>query len=389
MAPDIKIERMRLSLIWVESNLGLLGDPEPPQVPKGFLGNRNLYAAEFDRIRKEGSSPDGLTQPWEEPAGHHFWQYYLEKQPLAALDGQIFWKFLIPFRISVPLTITSSWPEGRLTHEGYFYPFGFAWLLTLESKKQMDLKDAIQMVLKSRSLPYVVVLPNWKEKHMGVYALADKCLTWLRESGLGKGASSGSIPTNEPFSVFTVIQGSGTTSAGIPVRGDEIHRALEALTTWNQALISSWGTVQPPPLDSKVLIPLKSGTPQDHVVYAQKRGRAVWFPQAFSDTNTKRCTLSCYHKNLSTAALQVESLCAFLKATASEIKNGRWEYLPVMHHECARIAAGIVGRMYGDVEETYRSLSPRYHMDQNKYVQAINKVRNQVRLKPLEKAAKL
>lgn len=384
MAPNIKIEKMRLSLIWVESNLGLLGNPEPPQVPKGLLGNRDLYAEEFDRIQKQEPAAGGLTQPWKAPTGHHFWQYYLEKRSLEDLDGQAFWKFLIPFRISLPLKITPSWFDGLVTHAGFFYPFGFAWILNLETKNQMALEDVIPLALKSRTLTYNIRWLNGKDQQLGAYALAEKCLTRLRESALGAGASRGSIRANEPFSVFTVIQGSGEIPSGLPVQGGEIHRLLEAITTWNQALIRSWGTVPPPALDSKVLLPLKLGTPQGHVVYARKRGRAVWFPETFKDTSDECHTLSCYHKNLSAAALQVESLCAFLKATASEIKNGCYEHLPVMHRECARIAAGISGRMYGDVEDTYRSLSLRYHMDQNKFVQDVNIVRSQTGLRPLK-----
>lgn len=53
------------------------------------------------------------------------------------------------------------------------------------------------------------------------------------------------------------------------------------------------------------------------------------------------------------------------------------------YRDCAKNAAGILGRLYGGVKSTYRSWSPHIQIDQNQLVEDINKVRDFFNMNPL------
>jgi hypothetical protein len=50
--------------------------------------------------------------------------------------------------------------------------------------------------------------------------------------------------------------------------------------------------------------------------------------------------------------------------------------LTFFEKECTRIAAGILGRLYGGTTDVYRSWSLRAQIDQNKFVNDINAIRS-------------
>jgi hypothetical protein len=60
--------------------------------------------------------------------------------------------------------------------------------------------------------------------------------------------------------------------------------------------------------------------------------------------------------------------------TAKQIRGGT--ALSATHSECARRAAGILGRLYTGDPSMYRSWSPRAQIDQNNLLADTNEVRN-------------
>lgn len=382
MAQSIEIHYFKLSLIWFDINLNLLGDPDPPTVPMGFLGYRDSYAKAFDDVLN-GKNIMGLTAPWEHRPGQHFWQYYVGKSSLADFNGIKAWKYIVPFRHKLPVSLTASWLNGSVTPEVFLYPFGFALIITVDSREHQALRDTIELSFKVREGNFSANWQGMAQEEYKIYQLAEECLSYIRKEAFGSSTRQSMIILNEPFTIFTVIQGTGADFSEPPIQDGEIHCALEAVTTWNRALLRLWAKTKLPKLDQNIMVPLKFG-PQGHLVYAQKRGRAVWFPEPFTDDDPERRTLSCYHRNLLRLSMQVESLCSFVRITSKKIQDGLYDRLPSMHRECVRIAAGILGRMYGDVDDTYRSMSPRYYIRQNEIIQDINKVRDQVGLQPLK-----
>jgi hypothetical protein len=107
------------------------------------------------------------------------------------------------------------------------------------------------------------------------------------------------------------------------------------------------------------------------LVYGTNRGRAVWFPDLLADS--VRPTLACYHRNLALASMQVESLCGFAHGIASQVNENN--ALNFAEEECARNAAGLLGRLYGGKSSIYRSWSVRAQIDQNNFVSDIDTVR--------------
>jgi hypothetical protein len=176
--------------------------------------------------------------------------------------------------------------------------------------------------------------------------------------------------------VATVVRGEGVDPGALPAEGGQVHRMLEAVTTWRP----SWqhDDLRNLPL-SQASLRIRTAPPS-HVLYGRERGRAVWFPALFTQKGGDLHSLSCYHRNLVLASLQVESLSGAISETAKQIGDGL--PLSVGHRECARRAAGILGRLYGGVD-TYRSWSPRVHIEQNGLVTVLNDVRDYFNMDPL------
>ena len=123
--------------------------------------------------------------------------------------------------------------------------------------------------------------------------------------------------------------------------------------------------------------------PPSHLLYGRKRGRVVWFPAAFTDETGRSGVLSCYHTNLVLASLQVESLGGLAAQTAVQRRNG--EHPTGTHREYVRRAVDLLGVLYGGVKDrTYRSWSPRRHIEQNDVVAEVNLLRDYFNLGPLK-----
>jgi hypothetical protein len=172
-----------------------------------------------------------------------------------------------------------------------------------------------------------------------------------------------------------------------------VHRALEALCSWHQTwkndVLHSW--------DTSTCLKIRHA-PRSHVLYGLERGRAVWFPDLFSKqtsalsgvsitlpdravrvpnffTKERRVhSLACYNRNLTLLSLQTESLVELMRAAGACIDANK--PMPLAMEELAKGAAGILGRLYGGTQDTYRSWSPRAHIDGNHYADTINKVRH-------------
>ena len=385
MASTAQIELSRLAFIFCETNLGLLGNPQPPKVPLGFLGNSSSFAAMFDSAQQKGVIPMNLTPPWDK-AGMHFWEFYLEsKTSLEKTTGSTAWRFLVPFRGRIPIkqvTVSSlGSSELNCVVESFYYPHGFVCLVTFTITKTLALADSVALAYDIRKKQLDFEFPSGAKQKLPLKAFAAQCLDIIRESALGPGTPPGAKPV-EPFTIFTVLKGNGQANDLSPLsnQSDEVRRVLEAVTNWPNV----WTKSQLPAFDNQVRIALRSAAVPDDTLYARKRGRAVWYPDTFSDITMQRVSLGCYHRNLVLASMQTESLCGLATATVQQIKTVGWPSLPVMHRDCAQLAAGILGRLYGGDKATYRSLSPRYQIDQNGYVNDINQIRTIAGMKLLQ-----
>lgn len=364
-----QIDFFRLSFIWTETNTDLLRNPGPPNAPMGFLGSRDGYMAKFDEIQK-GSAPLGLTTPWrDDPVGQRFWKFYLSTSDLTTTSGASAWAHLVPLRGAVLATINPPQPELSFASHAFYYPFGFALVVTVTCKASLSLQETIQQAFQIRSEGKIKVQTAAGTEDLYLTQYANKCLNALRGAVFPPATPAGKI-SSEPFSIFTAVKGSGVAAGADIPEGGEIHGILDAVTTWD----TDYPDINLTPLNV-AKVGLREKSPPGHILYANKRGRAVWFPGKFTRQAVKRPSVTCYHKNLVFVSLQVESLCGFLRATAEVIRSGDGPSLPKWHFELSKEAANVVGRLYGYDEEMYRSRSPRVQLDQNRYTEDVNVVR--------------
>jgi hypothetical protein len=371
VAGKLTVEKFKFSMIWVESNAYLMGDPSPVPAPMGFLGERTSYSCKFDQLQHAKPKPIEPRQPWDNPKGQLFWKYYLEKDDLSTLEGSKAWRFLIPFREKVPINVTMPGLEANTVAEMFLYPYGMGLVITITCEKRMGLTQLVEHAYSlKKNDKFIAQWDTGSTENVRMSGLAEACFKYIRKILTGSDTPNGNVGIT-PFTVFTVIKGRGVDSTSSLADFGEEHRILEAVTEW------------PPLWEKAFLLPLNSGripiasySPASHILYGRKRGRAIWFPAAFTERRRESCSLSCYHRNIVLASLQVESLCSLATMTAHELKNGNSNTLRIMHRECARLAVGILGRMYGGNDNTYRSMSAKYQIQQNRYDTDINLVRN-------------
>jgi hypothetical protein len=364
---SVEIRDFRLSLIWVETFLDLLAPGAPSQAPLAFLGRSYTYEPVFAQLL-EGKRPEkasDLSLPWINIVHNNYWKCYFEGR--VPPNARTCWKALVPLRGKLPAEPTPSWLPGRVLMESFFYPHGIAFVVTATCQGSLTLEEMTTMARRVRQTgKYPVQWLPGGSGEAGLKTLADRALTALRTQALGPAAAPGSRAAT-PFTVLTVVRGAGVyPSAPFPA-GGEAQRALEAVTRWS----SSYRFDPLPGLDE---VRLKSSiAPDSHIIYARRRGRAVWWPGYFTCPGGDMHTLSCYHRNLVFTSLTVESLAGLITETAKHLRQGRAP--SPAHSECAQRAAGILGRLYGGAASTYRSWHPTTHIQQNGFVAAVNQVR--------------
>lgn len=408
MSTTCEILEMRLSLIWSQTVLHLLGKTVPADAPLKALGRRATYEQLFDQMlqMQTGSVPIhalmGATKPvpvlgppWPKPAGQLYWQRYLENSTLATLKGTVAWRGLVPLRSKFPTIVTpDQWLAAtpvpvtvKVLPEAFFYPHGCAFVLTLivevdqtqSAGPGLALYDAIDLAFKLRREKFDVTWNGSAGLYSGVQwatgpeklsldELAAKAVPVICATAFGQAAAAGSSQAIDPFTIFTVVRGRGVNPAVPP--SNEVRRALEAVTRWNP----SWRfDVLPDLKDRKIEI---KTSPPSHLLYGRAKARAVWFPERFTHASNPP-SVACYHRNLTFTSLQVESLCGLAATTAERVRHNQLDSEGL--RDCARQAAGALGRLYGGLsKKSYRSMSPRVQIEQNNFVPDINLVRKEL-----------
>jgi hypothetical protein len=358
MSSAIEISRARISLLWVHTFTDLLADPATPGAPMAFLGRKASYTERFGRALR-GKDPDGLEPPWPRPAGQLFWTYYLESMPPGQLPAKDSWRLLVPLRQRAPFDPQATQSTCRVLGETFYHPHGYATMVSLQFLQRRPLAGFLDDLASfaDDGLAWV----HGSAKIGGVPAFARDCMVELRRRVLG--VDMDGAPPRLSFCVASIIAGSGVDPQHVPNDTGEVHRALAALVRGGSP---TWRVDKLDPLAGQV-VPTRGNSPPSHVMYASKRGRVLWFPTQFS-TPDGGASLQCYHRNLCYAALQVESLCELATLLAERVRKGTLP-LSAAETECARLAAGLLGRLYGgEQKSTYRSMSVLRHIKERALV---------------------
>jgi hypothetical protein len=307
---------------------------------------------------------------------HFFWLYYREgkNSPMEAF------RRLVPFRGSSPARITAPWLPGKAILESFHYPHGIALVATVLIKADLSLDLMVEKALEiAHTGKWKVTWPDNSIAEHGMLQLGPHTLDRLRKSTFGNDVEQGTRSL-KPFTIVTVVRGSGVDKTQANTHNDPVHLALEALCNWR----STWKDDEPHPLAERT-IPIRNASPS-HVLYGLTSGRAVWFPAQFTKSGIKS-SLGCYHRNLMFASLQTESLARFMVLAYDRLQNAPTAnpISPSMD-KLVTSAAGILGRLYGGNRDTYSSFSPSVQIEDNGWAKPINYVRNFIgEMAPLHK----
>jgi hypothetical protein len=363
----VTIHEFRLSLIFGETVPAPVVDQlDAGDLPRPYVVRREEYEGHFDRASQGDPAP-----PWPQHVKHGFWTPYLEASgSLLEVGGGRAFKALVPLRVRSPLSLTAPVPESRVSGEGFLYPWGAAFVLTVASHHPWtDLLQPARAAHELRRTGRFQISDNCPLQPLPVEDVASRALAELRRQTFGD------LPAQrwlaEPFSVHAVVRGAADRVALTPDR-EEVHRFLHAVTSFSR----TWETdALPPVVDMKVAG--RKTQPPDHIVYGRRRGRAIWAPDHFTRGSGPVHSIGCHHRNLVLASLQTEALVAFTQLTAERLRSGH--PLNPAHRVIAKRAANTLGRMYRG-RGSYRSGSVKAQIERNEWLTDINQVSRELEL---------
>jgi hypothetical protein len=285
------------------------------------------------------------------------------------------WNAIVPLRRrTAPGVVTTKVPGLSVTLEGYQYPHGSALVVTLRFAGEEELLSATGRLVEARqSLQFDATVGDVTMRGT-LDEIAECALRFLRSEAIGEAAVEGAPDPTEPFTITTIVRGSGVVPSAPVVQDGDVHRALQALTGWSH----EWRENKLRDLDRHALRAQRDA-PAGHVMYAASRGRVIWYPAGFARTEKHVHTLGCYHRNLVFLSLQTEALLRLAQLDLGETEAGRPS---ATRDELARCAVGILGRIYGPgdgghVESMYQSWSAREQMNDSTSINAVEVLRAQ------------
>jgi hypothetical protein len=362
-------EDVRISFLWVRSLLDLLAVPAPRSTFT-FLPDIDAYAAAIDAsIAGHSVTPD-LGPPWDDATGARertrFWAKLISGNGDAAISGKKAARHAVPLGRPLAVSFATSNPDDHLSAVAYVFPFAIGLAVQARVNALGTLGDVVTRAQAIRTDPIDVARLGQPGTRQTLEAFAAATLDDLAHEVTPEPAAVDLRV--DPFTVVTVVDAPGE-AIPIDVPPDAaIQGELFALTAWRDRRAG----VKAPPLEAASL-PIMNHAPSD-VLYAQPRGRAIWYPVYFLGALGPTTALSYRHRCLTSLSLQVEALAGFLVAT-DELMATR--ELTSAHQDWARLVGRVVGRLYGQLGllSTFRSPSVARHIDDNGYAASIDTIR--------------
>jgi hypothetical protein len=354
----INVLKYRISFFQIEVFNNLIS----PDAPFGFLATPDSYESAFTNAQ----TSKGL---WVLPAhSGNFWRHYLHSRRIEEANSREAPRRLLPvFTPSFMKPIFSSAIPGRATLSGYCWPHCLGVVLNLFIESNQSLQSMVQQAFSLRYDPnYLLNKTNLAAITLG--SLLDQAMEKLRNTALGPNCKPGT--PGELFSVITFIDGDGVDCSIKIVCNSLLHKALFGLCKWNRG----WDKTNLVNFDH-VVTPFKDDTIQGHALFHSTRGRVVWFPSYFNQSNLR--IVGCYHSNLTTLSLQVESLGAIVKLAADKFAT---QTVPQSFLDYSHNAAVNLSLFYGGSRDTYRSASARDQITENSLISSINTVRHHLQI---------
>ncbi len=358
-AQDVVVTDFRLSFVWVEPIFDVVTGAAKTNPGFDFLLSEAPYSLRFDpALQSPGAD---LDIPWHGESKQFFWKFYLGGGGLEQTSALHAWSRFVPLKQRLPFAARNG-NFKAVSLEAFFYRHALAVMVTCRFCGRLSLTDAVNLAhsVKKGSEKFTFQQNGVANAApMDIESLAKTILSHMRESALGKTARPGG--SRDAFTLFTVVSAEPFTAFQ---PNGPIHRALHTVTEW-----------PPDPATSHLLpatqiaIPIKSATADGSILAGRQRARAVWFPGLFSIKDKSKPSLGCYHRNQCFSAMQVESLCAFVRGTMDLVDAGTPFYkLKPAHKASAMDAKERLEELYvadRQTQNTYRSSSARVQIEQN------------------------
>lgn len=358
--PDpMTIQDVRMTFIWAEVVPDFLQQQIANDSDFACLTRSYLYKDAFAKAQAAKTSDAQFARPWIVKHKQQFWMRYLVQGDLASVGGEQAWKWLVPLRRSPGIRLTADWFSGRSGIEGFYYPFGLAVMISFHWTPQLTPTELVTEAFRFRRTGKFTITGT-EAPLSTLEQVAEKVLDLMRDRALNKASVPGHRSPG-PFSIVTITKAQAPGKINF---NESTRLILEGLVNWRP----DWPDVTlPDPKES--CLPTRKSAPAGTALYAQDRGRAIWFPSLFLNKGTPGSQLACYHRNLSFASMQTESLSRLVSYTASRFAAGENKNDLTMHHRGAVENSAIqLSKLYlGDKGNTWRSASVQRQIWQNNF----------------------
>ncbi|HEX6367923.1 MAG TPA: hypothetical protein VF006_03250 [Longimicrobium sp.] len=333
-----------MSLLWVRTA------PEAhrhkPTPGFAFLRDERRYRNAFESLEGGKSGPEKLGLPWG-TSGDRFWDFYTSRLR-DGNRGQLAWTHGLPLLRHAPVALPKPADGGYAASSLYVYPHGLALVLTFRMRGPFTLTG---VATRARDLRYGPIRLDSSRLTPALFASAvlarNGAQVWGPDAALSDAAA-------EPFTICTVIRATGADWKVRVEEEGELHRFLDKVAGWYDR------DRAPDALEScRISSPRTDG----HLLYGHRRSRCVWFPEHF-DTGDQRHSLLHYHRNLTFASMQTESLAQYVCRADDDLRDPG--YLSIPQRAYAHHVLQSVDRLNeGRPEYTYRSRSPARQLQDN------------------------
>jgi hypothetical protein len=361
----------RLTFIWTETILdAFTGKLPASQAGLPCAVGADAYKSWFDAAQANWPERAKPTPPWPAHRHQNFWARYLQAgESLKGVTGAVAWRNAVPVLLPAPFDVAFD-GDARVHAEGLAHPWGVTFVLNISWPRfPGTLADVTREVVETRRGKRFVL----GGQKVTLDRVGAEGLTHLREQVMGPGHAGPRTP--EPLSIFAAIRGEGTRDDLDPSTNEDVHRLVQASTSFSQTY------------DWDALVVLDSGRvagrkyqPSSHIVFGSQRGRAIWGPAYLAKTHVK-ATVGCQLRNLVFASAQTESLARFAAETMEHVSRGGRVAGDL--EAAARRAMAVLGQLYLGKDSTYKTGSVKAQVDANGFKPAIEQLRARLGLEPL------
>lgn len=338
------------------------------------------YNSIFRNLRG-GTGYPGYAMPWRDGQRSTFWKAYCAQTPVSQISTELAAQMMVPLRL-VPSTrpvVRISTGNERLFYDVYGFPHGLVASLTVQTAAGTMLSvDEWRDRMRALGMGpnFALELPGGAPQlDLRAKDVLEALIRWHRDRYFGTIAISS--PSDIPFSIAVVIQGSGVDpDVAIGARPD-LQKTLNAVTAWPV----NWQSAAPPPLGDAVLPASSINASPGDALYAARRGRVLWRPALFtypSSASHRLHSLSCLAHNLLAASIQAESLRLFAIRFAALTESERAIVPPLLRQR----AATLIGRLWRG-EQTYRSASVKLLIGDRSSLAQVNQLLSGEQVQPI------